>query len=374
MCNMILMHQNSVVANLEIKDNKIQNYKEIYNASLLPVGTYHENSLTQKILLDSWIKSRCIPNGRPNMDKIYKKIGMSNGELFFQNSGISLTDCYWIKDKESNLKWEDVNFHDNGFHPMIANLLLGIDKGFKKSPDFTTDGMLFKFWINQLGKPFLIKFDDNYNLSVANEVFASKISEVLGINHVTYIYNKFKDLNASACPCFIKNNDEDFISALQLSHEKLGRTGELLYLYIKNTLGFSKEFNDMVFLDCLIENIDRHEKNFGIIKKSNNSMSFAPIFDSGTSLGCNYKSLNDIKEWELKTPKNKRKKEILSSLPSLYEVDFLIFNSILKETYEIFDVPEERYCIAQTVLKNGCELIEKEILNKNSNFYYDMEL
>lgn len=357
----LLMHGNIPAAVVNISQNRIIGYSSILNRDHLPVGTYSDNLITQRLLLDAWVKGRCIPNGRPGMSNIYNKMGLDSGELFIKSAAVSLTDKYWIKNKDDSLTWEDVNFHDNGFNPVMGNILLGIDQSFAPSPDFTTDGMMPKFWMSQAGIPFLVKIDNDFGgVMSANEIFVSKIAEYFHIDHVPYVYNEFMGKSVCSCPCFIQNKDDEYISALQLSHEKLGRTGEVLYYYIKEDLKMKDAFDKMVFLDCLVVNVDRHEKNYGVIKKDTGEICFAPVFDSGSCLGYSNKTEDKRCEYELKTPKNKRRIEIISNLSFIHEIDKPYFLSLLQETYELFDISEIQFSIAKQELLLGCKYIEEE--------------
>lgn len=370
----VLMHGNIPAAVINISQNRIIGYSSVLNRDHLPVGTYSDNQTTQRLLLDAWVKGRCIPNGRPGMSNIYNKLGLDYGDLFIKSAAVSLTDKYWIKNKDDSLTWEDVNFHDNGFEPVIGNFLSGIDQSFVPSPDFTTDGMMPKFWMLQAGVPFLVKIDNEFNgVMSANEVFVSKIAECFHIDHVPYIHNEFMGKHVCSCPCFIQNKDDEYINALQLSHEKLGRTGEVLYHYIKEDLNLRESFDKMVFLDCLINNVDRHEKNYGIIKKDISEIYFAPVFDSGSCLGYSNKTGDKRFEYELKTPKNKRREEIIPNLSFIHEIDKSYFVSLLEETYEIFDIPESQFLIAKQELLSGCKYIEEEYCKRYPNVLIQKE-
>lgn len=364
----LLMHGNTPAAVINISQNRIIGYSSILNRNHLPIGTYSDNQTTQRLLLDAWVKGRCIPNGRPGMSNIYNKMGLDSGELFIKSAAVSLTDKYWIKNKDDSLTWEDVNFHDNGFEPVVGNILSGIDQPFVSSPDFTTDGMMPKFWMLQAGMPFLVKMDNDFNgVMSANEVFVSRIAEYLNIDHVPYLHNMFMNKHVCSCPCFIQDKDDEYISALQLSHDRLGRTGEVLYHYIKEDLNLKNSFEKMIFLDCLIANVDRHEKNYGIIKKNTGEICFAPIFDSGSCLGYSNKLESKRNEYELKTPNNKKRVEIISDLSYLSEINKPYFLSLLQETYEIFDIPETQFLMAKQELLLGCKCIEDEYCKRCSN-------
>lgn len=59
-------------------------------------------------------------------------------------------------------------------------------------------------------------------------------------------------------------------------------------------LGCKKEFFEMIIFDALIGNSDRHHSNWAIKISKNNELSFAPLYDNGSSLCCY------VNEYEIK--------------------------------------------------------------------------
>lgn len=208
--------------------------------------------------------------------------------MFYYSSGISITDTYWIKEENDEILWKDINYHDNGFEPIFATYYL--DGKIKKtnkiiSPDFTTDGIMEKFWFMSGDKPFLAKMDNKYdNTLSANEIIYFKTAAIAGIDTTPYLLGETKNNKYCACPCFINNADEDYISAMQIRHTNFSLSGEMLIRFFIEKLGYEEEMKQMITLDCLFHNKDRHEKNFGI-KKTKNGFKFIAPFDNGFCLG-----------------------------------------------------------------------------------------
>ena len=66
----------------------------------------------------------------------------------------------------------------------------------------------------------------------------------------------------------------------------------MIFLILNITLGITdarKKVSDMFLIDYLMMNIDRHMKNFGIIRNVENLkwVDTTPVFDTGESLECN---------------------------------------------------------------------------------------
>lgn len=67
-------------------------------------------------------------------------------------------------------------------------------------------------------------------------------------------------------------------------------------------LGLEKEYSDILFLDAIICNLDRHEYNFGIIRQSDtgNILTLAPNFDNNLALGASNSLSTYLMEMYLK--------------------------------------------------------------------------
>lgn len=373
---MILMHKDIPAAEVTIENNKITGYKTVFDKDNIPPGTLEHNKTQTQILLKDWYESRSIPAGRVNLDNIIKKIGIDPARAFFDNAGVSLTDTYWLKtDINDDVKWADVNFHQNGFNPLLPLLFL-TGKPFKgiKSPDFTTDGILEKFWYQSGDEPYLAKFDiADGGLLCANEVFVSTIAHSLNIDTVPYFYSHINDIDCCSCPCFVNDAQTDFIPAMLIKHSDFHLTSERLYQYISDRLGFKDYIKDMIFLDCLIHNTDRHEKNFGYLITPS-GIHPAPLFDNGYCLGADWEPqyFTHPAEGNMKSFGESARKEILERYDAARDVDDRMILDTLQNVYQEYKIPEIRYDIAKKELETSFDIItdvihDKKISVKTSN-------
>ncbi len=356
MKSMILMHGNIPCAFIDIEDQKPFSFLEIINKNELPVGVYSERSLVQGALTDAWYRSRAIPDGRPGIEKILNKMGYSLAEAFLMSSGISLTDTFWIKEEVSPLSWEDVNFYDNGFEPTLSNAYYTGNTTFSPSPDFTTTGILEKFWVPSTEGPCLIKMDkENHGIQVANEVVAYRIAEELGIPCVEYDHVKVGETHACMCRSFISNSKEDFVSLYQIesafSKQQINATNLLP----------REELNKMKILDVLIGNEDRHGWNVGLINGT-----LCPAFDNGSCLNYRGKG-NDV---DLKLPRAKRS-EVAATLDYEGMNELPDLTDLLEEVYEEFEIGEDQTKRAIESLQFGEEAVNKAIYDKQSDYEYE---
>lgn len=308
----ILMNQNTEVLLAEYNnDSKYFDYiYDIYNIDYAPYilnNVYDKSDINSSILknnLSDWFKGRGIPSWRDKLDLLLHRLNvLVPTELLDKAFGLSLSDQYWLKPCELDIKYDDINFFDNDFPysefmeaSLSKNDMSTKSENSLKTPNNTTDGMLKKAWIIEENVRYLIKGGyKNETLQPFNEVLASEICRRLGFNHVEYTIDVYKDMIVSKCPCFI-TKDTEFITCSQIRNGMKKNNGISDYEeYIKKLEdnGISnarEELENMYILDFLIMNEDRHLNNFGIIRDVNTLkwVSVAPIFDNGQSLNIEY--------------------------------------------------------------------------------------
>lgn len=154
--NCILMNKNTPVMLLEYNDElcKIENIIEVYNINYAPLAIF--NASTSKSLnltkeANTWFRGRGIPSWRKDLENLLESLNVSSPlELLNKYFGLSLSDQYWLKENNSTITWNDINFFTNSFlYKAYLNASLdsssGIidsNKDILKSPNNTTDGML----------------------------------------------------------------------------------------------------------------------------------------------------------------------------------------------------------------------------------------
>ena len=311
----ILMNKNKEVLVAEYNtDSKF--FDKIYEINNIEYAPYILNSYYKsydidnnifKVNLSDWFKGRGIPSWRDKLDLLLHRLNINTPvELLDKAFGLSLSDQYWIKPYDTDIRYDDINFfeHDFDYSEFLeASLSLNSNTVLKetslKTPNNTTDGMLKKAWIIEDNIRYLLKGGyKNEILQPFNEVLATKICERLGFDHVIYTIDKYKDLVVSKCACFINTNTE-LVTASQImnSKEKLNSKEDyenyINILEKHNIKNAREKIENMYILDYLIMNEDRHLNNFGIIRDVNTLewLDVAPIFDNGQSL--NIQDYND---------------------------------------------------------------------------------
>ncbi len=307
----ILMNKNTEVLVCEYNTNlnvfdKMYEIINIDYAPLILKNYYEEDKDTLALLrrLTEWFKGRGIPSWRDKIDLLLQRLNIETAEELLDKAfGLSLSDQYWIKPYDSNLKYDDINFFDNDFDyaefleaSLSLNSKIVKKETSLKTPNNTTDGMLKKAWIIENSTRYLLK--GGYKSEILqpfNEVLASMICDRLGFNHVPYTLDVYKGTVVSKCPCFI-TKDTELITAYQIRndmkrHDNTDDYEEYIKKLEENGISNAREkIENMYILDFLIMNEDRHLNNFGIIRDVNTLkwLDVAPIFDNGMALNIPY--------------------------------------------------------------------------------------
>mgnify|MGYP007113983665 FL=1 len=260
--------------------------------------------------LSEWFRGRGIPSWRDQLDLLLHRLDISAPtELLDKAFGLSLSDQYWLKPYDSNIKYDDMNFFDHDFDyaefmeaSLSKNSKIITSINSLKTPNNTTDGMLKKAWIIENGTRYLLKGGyKNEILQPFHEVLASMICDRLGFNHVPYTLDVYRDTVVSKCPCFI-NKDTELITAHQIRndmkrHDNTDDYEEYIKKLEENGIPNAREkIENMYILDFIIMNEDRHLNNFGIIRDVNTLkwLDVAPIFDNGMALNIPYYDENEV--------------------------------------------------------------------------------
>lgn len=309
----ILMNKDVEVMTLEY-DSISCSFTKIYNVSNMEYAPYiisrisnYNDALLKRV--SRWFLGRGIPSWRDRLDLLLHRLNIiAPNELLNKAFGLSLSDQYWLKPFDTNIKYDDINFFDNDFDysefleaSLSKNSSTIINENSLKTPNNTTDGMLKKAWVIEDGIRYLLK--SGYKTEVLqpfNEVLASEICKRLGFNHVTYTLDLYKNTVVSKCPCFI-NKDIELVTAYQVVSDIWDFNVDSYEKYISKLeeMGINDaivEVENMFILDFLIMNEDRHLNNFGIIRAVDTLkwVCVAPIFDNGQSLNINYYSEDEL--------------------------------------------------------------------------------
>lgn len=311
----ILMNQNTPVLKFCFdKDlNVITKIEEIYDLDYAPLNIKYVVEEKRNIELNNWFNDRGIPVYRDNAKEILEVFGINSvKELINKDYALSVSDQYWFKPENLDIKWEDINYFDKTYDSISfadATYGSGSEKFFNhnnrsdsyRTPNNTSNGQLKKVWVKNEKENYLYKGAGSiHNFEPINEVMASKICEILKVPYVEYtldvIKSKKQDTLVSVCKCAISKNEE-IIPAHSILMEKANEVTKTIddyYLYLRilkshNVPNAEEYLQKMFILDYIMLNEDRHLNNFGVIRdvQTLKWTRICPIFDTGRSMNTN---------------------------------------------------------------------------------------
>lgn len=397
----ILMNKNTKIMLVEYNTtfNGIEKIYDIYNINYAPLSILNANNTLGTNLakaVNEWFKGRGIPSWRKDLEKLLEKLNVSSKEELLNKSyALSLSDQYWLKEENSNVKWQDINFFTNDFEyeayleaslDSSSKLTTLKDKTILRSPNNTTDGMLQKGWIIENGKRILVK--GTYTSSREepfNEWLASQISKRLGFYYCNYFVEwTDKTKLISKCENFV-SEDEEIISAYDVfkSEKKPNNINDYeFYIQIlekNNVLNARKNVEDMFILDYLMLNTDRHLKNFGVIRNVNTLewVRTTPIFDTGQSMECD-KYLDEMNfssgTGKFFTNTNKNYEDILKVIgKDIVNIDIHKLDGLCDEYRSLLEKYKDKLDISSKRIEKLVSGLQKRIIKLERNIEINKE-
>ena len=318
-----LMHKDIPVCLMQVSDEGVLGNVRRNEDALdhFPLGGRMNN-----MRFHDWWRDRAIPRTRHGAKTALQRLGYSStGSALVNNLALSLSDCYWIRPRDENITWAEVNLFTNDFVDTFGELTINKDHvvDLRRMTRFncaTSHGELQKKWcIAADGRHYLIKgnYGDSYQQSI-NELFATKLHEQQGFgNYTEYMPVRVQtDGNIEGLGCMsydFCSEEIESISAWELLQTVKVRRNESYYYPLKTVctaMGMpEQEFTDhidyQIMTDYLMSNTDRHMNNIAVMRDPDTLklLGFAPIYDSGNSMFYNvpYEELSNIRINDIRT-------------------------------------------------------------------------
>ncbi len=282
-------------------ETKVSNIKVV---GKLPIGCAVE-------MFPQWLQGRHASRHRKHLTAYLQKLGIYNLKGFLLlTHGISINDCYWIKEEKEDLKWREVSPYSNDYDEIVQRLAfdgVGLygEKLSSVTPEFGASGNFEKCWIKEDSGIYMLKRGSegasNAGLEPFCEVLASQVFFAMKAG-IPYKLVTYHDKVASKCRLF--NSEDKSFGAYRNLYTDCSFYGMLQYY---DSLG-TDLFRRIVVCDALTLNTDRHAGNHGIFydASSLSIIAEAPGYDYNLSL-CPYLTKDDFaffdeKYYEL-TPK-----------------------------------------------------------------------
>ena len=108
----LLMRKNVEVAEFrwDPRSNKVLKPCRAISMQNMPFGCLNSGGTFNSKSLSIWLKDRSIPALRPDVMERLHNLGIANTtELLSISLGLSLSDQYWVRPCDSDLRWDEVN-------------------------------------------------------------------------------------------------------------------------------------------------------------------------------------------------------------------------------------------------------------------------
>lgn len=369
-----IMRKNDVitVADFDADGSMLWVSDTLKNVELAPL---HKRSYAT--WLKDWWKERSVPIGQHRVKKMLLDKGLIGPEEYLlKNLGLSLTDYYWVKPIDSNLRWEDVNLFQNSFQNELQLETFAEDETEHidvYNPNSSLQGQLEKKWIIYQGKRYLVKGNrDEKSTESINEVLVSKFHELQAYdNYTEYSLIKIKSREydyGCISECFT-NETLELISAYAVVTSEVQKNDVSSYehfIKVCSAHGIDKDAlrQDMeyqILMDFILSGRDRHLSNVSILRDADTLrfIRMAPIYDSGKCLFVDQevpehtKDLLSIKTNSFASTELKMLSYIRDR--NLVDVTKLPGADLIERIYELDSKMDERR------IKKVCEAYQKKV-------------
>lgn len=282
----LLMNKDDEIAKIEmISSNGIEEYQYVEKKKDVYFPHGSDN-------FEQWLAGRQAAKHRNSVRRLMRQLGIMKKSGFISMTRCtSLNDTFWVKESGSSDHWSDVSLYRNKFDETISRISFdGIGmygtQSDSVSPEFSTAGKFDKCWVREDGRIFLVKRGSsgfaNAGMEPYSEKIVSDICDELGINHVSYELVMYRRQLTSKCKLFT-SEENGFVSAGAYFNRYVN-LNEQLREFEKFDAGES--FRDMLVLDALVMNTDRHPGNFGFLADNDTGKirGMAPLFDHNRAL------------------------------------------------------------------------------------------
>ena len=249
--------------------------------------------------VENWINNQSFYIDRKNIINMAKIASIRGYTEFIDKiMAISITDTFWYKDIDSNIKWAEISPYRNKLNLVASRLALdgGLTDDIKAintpSPQYMIGGTAEKSVKRVNGKIRLYKTDGIKQIEAESnrqysEYYASLIGDMLGISNKVNYDIKIKDIDTkgtkaySICDIFTSENE----SLLEAEHTEFNKK-DIDYILKRLDRKRIKNIGEMLVLDSITLNYDRHYGNFGFMYDTDTFKvtRMAPIYDNDCSL------------------------------------------------------------------------------------------
>lgn len=247
-----------------------------------------------------WASNRTLSIGRSYAKEILNSLRLSQNNRFAVCKacrGLSLEDSYWIRQKNDEKTWEEVNLFQNPLSLFVTEISLSgkntnyhFDMNLKQNihtPELTTLGASAKGWV---------RHEDGLHLHKVGkyEIPAHEILEALNISHILYEVSSDQEISSYLSAerrAWLEGVDERIVNSRLFTSEDVAMVTFEEFAVFCNAYGLNpyeeaKKIDEIYYLkmqivDYILNNNDRHEQNWGFLmdNETGKIIGFCPLFD-----------------------------------------------------------------------------------------------
>ena len=244
--------------------------------------------------IEGWVCSRSIDTHRTNSRLLRKAIRLSSSDEYdiaMSTYCATITDRYWFRPLGSNLVYNDVKFTSDKLSSIaLDGKFLPSGKIEYQSPEFTNTGSFEKCWRLINGEWMLVK--KATPLEKFSELFVYRLGYYLRLNVARYLLDDNRDdiilsEDFTDDGRFIFEHMESLIGDTEDYIDNIRLIKSLHYTLTEcSNEDLIMEYLDILFMDTICMNVDRHTQNYGFLRDLENGRikCMAPNFDNNLSL------------------------------------------------------------------------------------------
>ena len=242
----------------------------------------------------AWIDSRKASKHNIHLRKVMQQLGCESSEGFIRlTHALGINDTFWIKSDVEDVTWKDVSLYDNPFTETISRLafegagLYG-EVFSSTSPELSCDGTFRKCFrkegfTGEYGSNiFLYKrgHELGKGLEPYCEVLASEVAKIVAPLPASVRYDLCSLHGKLASRCNIFTSESVGYAAYSKLLKANTYSLDDAWKFFES-IESEQSFREMLVVDALCFNQDRHSGNFGVLvdNETQDILGMAPVFD-----------------------------------------------------------------------------------------------
>lgn len=291
------------------KDNIIAEFKADTRSEFSDDVSFLMNEVVGKLPIgfeniNTWLDGRKASKHNAHLKSIMQSMNCYDNEGFIKvTHAASINDTFWVRSDTENVSWNNVSLYSNQFSEVISRLAfegVGLyDEVFPStSPELTCDGSFSKCFkkedfTGEYGSDIFL-YKRGHEISIGNivkfgyepycEQMASEIAKIISPKNATaYELVTLHGKTASRCNLFT-NESLGYASYAKTSNKRSIDLQQVFEYFAG--IGSEQAFREMLVIDSLCFNQDRHAGNYGVLFDNDtlNIIGMSPVFDLNLSL------------------------------------------------------------------------------------------